>query len=84
MKTIKVNGQEFELNIWEELTVKELRIIYPIIKQNTDNEIEMVIQFFKAFSSDKEVEDKINKLNIEDFTELSNYIAELITQKKNS
>lgn len=82
MKVLEVNGQKFELNVGEQLTVKELRVIYPIIKKYQDNEIEMVVQFFKAFSSDAEVEAKLDEMSIEDFTVLSNGIAELIQEKK--
>lgn len=83
MHTLKVKEQEFVLNIGDELTVKDMRIIYPLTKQYADNEVEMVIAFFKAFSDDKDIENKINEMSIEDFSILAEQIAGIINQKKN-
>ena len=79
---ITVWSKEFNLNIGEEITVKELRVIYPLTKKYADNEIEMVVQIIKAFSDDKDIEEKVNWLDIAEFTELSNIIGWVISKKK--
>ena len=82
MQKITVNDKVFELTLWEVLTVKDLRTIYPLIKKYSDNEIEMVVEFLKALSNDAEVEEKVNALTVEEFTEVASKIASLIEQKK--
>lgn len=82
MKTIKVGEHNIELNVGEALTVKEFRKIYPIIKENEKNEIEMVIGIVKAFAVNLNVEEIIDALSISDFTELSKEVVGLIDQKK--
>ena len=42
----------------------------------------MVMQFFIAFSDNKTIESKIEALSLEEFTKLSEQIAEIINQKK--
>lgn len=82
MQKITVGEKVFELNIWEQLTVRDLRIIFPLVKQYADNEIEMVVQFMKALSAETDIEEKVNSLTVEEFTEVASKIAELIDQKK--
>lgn len=83
MKIIKLSSVEFKLDIWEELRVKDLRKIQPIIaKHKQGEEIEMVIDLVNALSSE-DVTEKIDNLNIEDFTLLSEEVTKLLdTQKK--
>jgi len=82
--TIKVGEQEIILNVGENITVAVLRKIYPIIKEQSGNEIEMVIEIIKALSDQEGVEDMVNNLSLEDFTILTEKIAVLIdaTRKK--
>lgn len=79
---IKIWKLEFNLDIWEHLTVKELRVIYPITKKYADNEIEMVVNIIKAFSKDEKAEEKINSLTLQEFTQLSEKVAGIISKKK--
>lgn len=83
MKTIKLTNVEFNLDIWDELRVKDLRKIQPIIsKQKPWEEIEMVIELINALSIE-DVSEKIDNLNIADFTKLSEEITKMLdTQKK--
>lgn len=83
--TIKVWIYEIILNVWDNITVAVMRKIYPIIKEQAGNEIEMVIEIIKALSDQEGIEDMINNLSIADFTILTEKIAVLIdatSQKK--
>jgi hypothetical protein len=82
MKTIKLSKVSIELDIWESLTVKDMRKIYPIIKNTADNEVEMVVQFIKALSIDPNIEAVVDTLSIEDFTKLWESIGQLLNEKK--
>lgn len=86
MKTLKLKSWvEFKLNIWEFLTVLELRKIYPIFKQYANNEVEMMVKLVESLSDEKDVESKMNLLSVEEFWELSNLVAPIISdveQKK--
>lgn len=62
-----------------------MRKIYPIIKEQAGNEIEMVIEIIKSLSDQENVEEIVNNLNLSDFTILTEKIAVLIdatSQKK--
>lgn len=84
MKIIKVWDKEINLNIGENLTMKEMRKIYPIIKERERewNEIEMIIWIVKELSSDENIEDTINGMDLQEFTTLSEEISKIIETKK--
>lgn len=82
MKTIKIWEKSIELTIGEQLTVREMRLIYPITKKYADNEIEMSIQIIKALSNQSDVEEIINSLSLTEFQELSEEIAGLLSFEK--
>ena len=84
MKKIQLSTVAINLDIGEELRVKDLRKIQPIISNQKDGEeIEMVIAIVKAFSPDENIETIVDSLTITDFTKLSEEIAKLLdTQKK--
>ena len=83
MQKIKVWEIEITLDIAEELTIKNLRKIYPIIQKNDGNEIEMIIWIVKALAVEENVEEILDGLSIAQFTELSEQITPLLdTQKK--
>ena len=83
MQKIKVWEIEITLDIAEELTIKNLRKIYPIIQKNDGNEIEMIIEIVKALAVEENVEEILDGLSIAQFTELSEQITPLLdTQKK--
>ena len=82
MKTIKVGDKEIILNIWEEITIREFRKIQPIIKEKQSQEIEMIISIIMSLSDDKDIEEKLNWLNIEEFTKLSEEITKLLQVEK--
>ena len=83
MQKIKVWEIEITLDIAEELTIKNLRKIYPIIQKNDGNEIEMIIGIVKALAVEENVEEILDGLSIAQFTELSEQITPLLdTQKK--
>jgi len=62
--------------------MKEFRLIYPIFKENKDNEIEMIIQIIKKLSSQTNIEEIVDSMDLKAFEELSQKIFELIDQKK--
>lgn len=81
--TITINDKIINLNCWEWLKVKELRVIMPIIKNSKDwEEIDMAIKVVKALSDDPNVEDIINEMDFNEITELQNTIAGLIIPEK--
>lgn len=85
MKTIKLNQSKKEiiLTLWEDLRVRDLRKINPIVaKHKQGEEIDMVIDIIKAFSEDKDIEKTIDDLTIEDFTQLSEEITSIMNTKK--
>ena len=83
MKTIKLTNQEIVLNIGDDLRVRDLRKINPIVaKHKQGEEIDMVIDIIKAFSEDKNIEEVIDNLTIDDFTKLSEEITSLMDTKK--
>lgn len=83
MQKIKVWEIEITLDIAEELTIKNLRKIYPIIQKNDGNEIEMIVWIVKALAVEENVEEILDGLSIAQFTELSEQITPLLdTQKK--
>ena len=84
MKEIKLSNTTIKLDIWEELRVKDLRKIQPYIsEQKKWQEIDMIVNIVKALSPDENVEETIDNLNMEDFTNLSEQVGEIInTQKK--
>lgn len=78
MKTIVVGEKQFNLDIWEELRVKDLRKMQPIVSNRKEgDEIEMIIKFIKAFSSDGNVETTIDNLTIPEFTTLGEGVTKL-------
>ena len=83
MKQIKLSNVTISLDIGDELRVKDLRKIQPIItNQKQWEEVDMVINIIKAFSPDENVESIIDELNIADFTKLSEEITKLINPEK--
>ena len=84
MKKIQLSKIEITLDIGEELRVKDLRKIQPIIaKQKEGEEIDMVIDIVSIFSSDENIREIIDELSIPDFTLLSEEVTKLLdTQKK--
>jgi len=83
MKTIKLDDVEIKLNIGEELKVRELRKLQPIISSRwTGEEIEMVIDVLKAFAEDDDIEKKVDDLNIEQFQKLSEELTGMLDVKK--
>ena len=82
MKKITIGEKTIKLTVGDQLTVRELRKIYPLISKYWDNEIEMVVQVIMALSDDKNVEDTINSMTQEEFTELSEEISKLLDTKK--
>lgn len=71
-----------ELDVDQDLTVRHMRKIYPLIKKYEGNEIEMVIEVVKALSTTENVETILDNMSIEEFTELSIKITELLEKKK--
>lgn len=83
MKEIKLSKETIKLDIGDELRVKDLRKIQPIIsKQEQWKEIDMVIDIIKELSPQENVEEIIDNLNMEDFTKLSQETTNLIDTKK--
>lgn len=82
MKEIKLWEKHINLDIGEELTVKELRKVYPLVEKYRDNDIELVVQVVIALSSEENAEDIINSLNKEEFALLSEQISVLLDTKK--
>lgn len=85
MKKINLSNTTINLDIWDELKVKDLRKIQPLITQYEWQEVEMVIEVIKALSPDSNIEATLNDLNVDDFTKLSEEISALIepdTKKK--
>ena len=78
---ITVGDKVLELDIDETLKVKHLRKIYPLINKHGDDEIEMICQICIALGGDS-VEDTIDAMSMEEFTELSTIIAWLLDTKK--
>ena len=79
MKTITIWEKAITLDIWEDITVKELRKIYPVLNKYGDNEIEMIIQVCIALWGDEEV---LDSLTTEEFKSLSETVAGFIETKK--
>lgn len=82
MKNIVINDKSIVLEVGDNLTVKELRKIYPIITKHWDNEIEMIVQVVKALSPDKDVEGVIDSLTQEEFGELATQVWDIMNTKK--
>jgi hypothetical protein len=84
MKTIQLSTVSINLDIGDELRVKDLRKIQPILaNQKTGEEIEMVVKIVCAFSTDENISEVIDNLSIPDFTKLSAEITKLLdTEKK--
>lgn len=78
---ITVWEQTIELDIQWELTVKNMRKIYPIIKSQEGNEMEMVIWIVKALAV-WDVSEIIDNMNMEQFTELSQEVTAILEKKK--
>lgn len=71
MKTLKVWSKEIKLDIGDELKVKDLRKIYPLINKHKDNEIEMTIQVIIALSDQEDIEAILDDMTIDEMKELS-------------
>lgn len=86
MKTIKLQTadweKDFNFDIGDKLLVKDFAIIYPILKEHSNNEIKMVIEMCKWLSPDDDMEEKVGNLDMEQFEILSKFITWLIDQKK--
>ena len=83
MKTLKVWDKEFKLDIGDELKVKDLRKIQPHFSNMKEGqEIDMVINIVKDLSQEEWIEDKIDNLNMDEFTSLSEQITTIIEPKK--
>ena len=83
MRIIKIWEKEIKLNIGEELTVRELRKVFPIVEKYSNNDVELVVQVIIALSDEKDVEEVVDSMNREEFNELNIKISELLdTQKK--
>ena len=85
MNEIKIGEHTIQLNIGEELTMREMRLIYPIISKYKDNEAKVIEQIFEivcALSSQENVSEILDSLSIEEFAELSEKVMWLINQKK--
>jgi hypothetical protein len=80
MKTIIIWEKTITLDLWDELKVKDLRKIQPIIaKQKEWEEAEMLLELVKVLWWDV---DLIDNMNIKEFTEFSTKFAELIDVTK--
>lgn len=84
MKLFEINGKKIEFDIWEELTVKELRKITPFIQwAERWSEVEMTIWFAKALSVNaEETEATIDSFTMEEFEKFGEFIWQLIDIKK--
>ena len=83
MKTIQLTAVSINLDIGDELRVKDLRKIQPILaNQKTGEEIEMVVKIVCAFSTDENISETIDNLSIPDFTKLSAEITKLLDTGK--
>lgn len=84
---IEINEKKIELDFEEELKVKHLRKLQPILTKYSGwgAEVEMVMEIVKAFCTDSNIESIVDDLNIQEFTELSEKITEILsqTEKKN-
>ena len=88
MKTIVINNKiSFDLDLVEELRVKDMRKIQNIKTENL-NSIDFTILIVKTFSIDptckflvdwaeKEIWEAIDNMNIEEYKELDNKISEI-------
>jgi hypothetical protein len=72
---------KIELDVQDRLTVKNMRKIYPIIKEKEGNEMEMVIGIVNALAKDDSTE-IIDAMDMDEFTELSQEITKLLEKKK--
>jgi len=59
-----------------------MRTIYPICREYANNEIEMSIQVIKALSTQKDVEEIINSLTIDEFQQLSEQFVDIFNFEK--
>lgn len=83
MKVFEINEKKVQLSIWEEITVKEMRVIYPFLDANTKGqEIEMLISICKNLSPDADVEQVLLSFNMEEFKAFSERFAKLFDIKK--
>lgn len=81
MKSIELSGKTIEFNIGDEITVKELRKVYPFL-QNQTNEVEMMYNIVCALSVTENVGDIVDSLNTADFAKLGEFVGQLIEVKK--
>jgi len=83
MKTIQVGEKKVTLDIWEELRVKDLRKIAPILtRQKEGEEIQMILDIVEALWG-KEQAEIVDEMNIEEYREFSQEVTKLLdTQKK--
>lgn len=83
MKVFELWDKKITLDIGEELTVKELRKIYPLLQNGSKgDEIEMMIGIAKALSSQEDVEMIIDGMTTQEFTDFGTWIGALIDIKK--
>ncbi len=84
MRTIKVWDKIISLEIGDEITVKELRKIQPILSwRQTWQEIEFAISIIKVLSTNPEENEKIiDTMTYAEFLELSEKITGLLDFEK--
>lgn len=78
---IQIGEKQINLDIGEELKVKDFRKIQPILTNYKQGlEVEMIIEIVKALSSEN-VEDMLNDMNIQEFTLLSQEVSKILEKK---
>ena len=84
MQKITINDKVIELDIDGELTVKHLRKIQPILTkyQGGWQEVEMVIEIVKTLATSETIEQVIDAMNIQEFTQLSEKVTALLQQEE--
>lgn len=71
-----------ELDVKDEITIRHMRKIYPLIKKHEGDEMEMIVEIVKVLSLTKNVEEVMNNMNLAEFTELAELIKKLLEKKK--
>lgn len=83
MQVFEINWKKIEFDIWEELTVKELRKIAPYMQVQQGQEVETIYQIgSKLAVNEEEAKATIDSFTIEEFEKFGEFIGWLIDVKK--
>jgi hypothetical protein len=79
MKTIIVNNVSYEFDVADEIRVKDARKMDKLNKiHGEEDQMDMVIEMIKSFSTDSKIEEVVGDLNMSDFTELVEKFSAII------